>query len=519
MYSYIIVDDEPLIRRGIKKKLESLENEITCRGEAANGKAALDLIEQKNPDVIITDMRMPVMDGTTLLPLLSERYPGKYLIVISGYKDFEYTRYAIRANAVDYLLKPVREEELVASMRNALRMLEAKTLVIQEITHSREEQERSCYEHDIQMLTNLVLGYHTAEVQLTSEKLKFTEKLHQLILITLHSPQPLSAGQLAQFLEENGFGDLALYLQHVQAQNLGFLILFLPSKSALPAMDLCRQVVSSLQRLHSSRVQEVSYGISGLHTSLLELHEAFLESVNALNQRHPMERSQCYISGQEALALPVTWDEEEELLFAIEAGMSGRIRDLLQNLFSHLAGSPEYTLFDVKQYCYYLTNRVKLMAALYFDQIKGGDVNANTQNTLNTLFTLDELHTYYLQFFMNISNAIFPASVYTSENVVENIKNYVERNYQKDLSVEFISSLFNLNRNYCSTVFKEKTGDTLINYINQVRIDRAKELLKHTDKKMYQISRSVGYENVKYFFRVFKKYAKVSPEQYRKQFD
>ncbi len=149
-------------------------------------------------------MKMPVMDGTTLLPLLSERYPSKYLIVISGYKDFEYTPYAIRANAVDYLLKPVREEELVASMRNALQMLEEKTMVIQEITHSREEQERSCYEHDIQMLTNLVLGYHTVDVQLTSEKLKFTEKLHQLVLITLHSPQPLPAGQLAHFWRRTG---------------------------------------------------------------------------------------------------------------------------------------------------------------------------------------------------------------------------------------------------------------------------------------------------------------------------
>ena len=88
MYSYIIVDDEPLIRKGTRKKLESMDK-LSCAGEASNGEAALELIRGKDPDLIITDMKMPIMDGTELLPVISSQYPDKYIIDITGYKDFE----------------------------------------------------------------------------------------------------------------------------------------------------------------------------------------------------------------------------------------------------------------------------------------------------------------------------------------------------------------------------------------------------------------------------------------------
>lgn len=107
MYQFIIVDDEPLIRLGTLKKLEPLKDQIHCSGEAGNGKQALKLIEEFHPDLVILDMEMPVMDGTQLLPFLAEHYPDMQLIVISGYKSFDYIKYAISANVIDYILKSV----------------------------------------------------------------------------------------------------------------------------------------------------------------------------------------------------------------------------------------------------------------------------------------------------------------------------------------------------------------------------------------------------------------------------
>ena len=106
MYNYIVVDDEPLTRKGTIKKLSSLGDKITCVGEAGNGLEGLDLIEKAHPDIIITDMNMPELDGTMFLMEIRKRLPLIPIIVISGYKDFEYAQSAIKSNACKYILKP-----------------------------------------------------------------------------------------------------------------------------------------------------------------------------------------------------------------------------------------------------------------------------------------------------------------------------------------------------------------------------------------------------------------------------
>lgn len=136
-------------------------------------------------------------------------------------------------------------------------------------------------------------------------------------------------------------------------------------------------------------------------------------------------------------------------------------------------------------------------------------------NVVNHIFTLAELEDYYLQFFLNLTTLLKPNSVYAIDDVIEKIQIYIQRNYQKNLTQDFISSLFYINRSYLSTLFKARTGQKFIDYLNDIRISRSQELLRHSDKKMYQIARSVGYDNVKYFFRIFKKKNGESPEQWR----
>ena len=106
-------------------------------------------------------------------------------------------------------------------------------------------------------------------------------------------------------------------------------------------------------------------------------------------------------------------------------------------------------------------------------------------------------------------------SVYNDNNLIDQIKIYIRRNYSKNLTQEFIASLFYLNRSYLSQLFKKKTGEKFVDFLNDVRIEKAKELLTNTDKKMYSIAKAVGYDNTKYFFRIFKKRMGITPEQYR----
>lgn len=139
------------------------------------------------------------------------------------------------------------------------------------------------------------------------------------------------------------------------------------------------------------------------------------------------------------------------------------------------------------------------------------------QAIVNTLFTIEDIKKYYEQFFLNVTNMLRDKSVYTTNELIDRILIYIQRNYQRNLTEEFIASLFYLNRSYLSQLFRQKTGEKFIDYLNDIRIDKAKELLVSTDRKMYQIAKSAGYNNTKYFFRIFKKKTGITPEQYRLQ--
>ena len=140
------------------------------------------------------------------------------------------------------------------------------------------------------------------------------------------------------------------------------------------------------------------------------------------------------------------------------------------------------------------------------------------QAIVNTLFSSDEVKAYYMQFFLNITSLLKKQSVYNTGELIDQIQLYIQRNYQKNITQEFIASLFYLNRSYLSQLFKKQTGQKFVDYLNDIRMNKAKELLIHSDRKMYQIAKNVAYDNTKYFFRIFKKKIGLSPEQYREQF-
>lgn len=515
MYTYLLVDDEALTRKGTLKKLESLQDTVQCVGEAENGAEALEKIRQLDPDIVITDMNMPVMDGTQLLPLLSENFPGKQVIVISSYKDFEYMHQAIKANAVDYILKPFGKEDIQACILRAIEQIESKSSMTQQIISSESQKEAAQYEYDIQLLKNILLGYHTASTRLISNRLSFINDTHQFILISIHSLDCLDEMDLQSFLTENGFGDLAVFLPNENTPALGCLILFVPSGSMLNVNDFCTQIVQSLIYRYDRELKNLLFGISQLHNDISQLHAAFLETVNALNTKRLSDNFCYYFYAPSTVeTTPIVWPEREEFLFRLESGMAEEVSRLLNDLFLYFSGM-QATLSDIKYYYFQLSYQAQSIMSQYMEQVKSDSSSLSMQNMLNTMFTLEELQRYFSQFFLNIANILKDCNVYANNDAVEKVKIYVQKNYRNDLTMEFISSLLYMNRSYLSHLFKERTGEKFVDYLNNVRIEKAKALLKDTEKKMYAIAKAVGYDNIKYFFRIFKKKTGMTPEQFR----
>lgn len=208
------------------------------------------------------------------------------------------------------------------------------------------------------------------------------------------------------------------------------------------------------------------------------------------------------------------WDKTEEFLFRIDAGMEAQVKELTEELFGWYAKQSNYTLADVKYHCYTLSDQCAQILNQY---LKGAENSGSMQNIVNHTFSLGELKNYYARFFANLAALIHPYTVYAANDTIERIQIYIQRNYQKNLNQEFISYLLNLNRSYLSTLFKAKTGEKFVDYLNKVRVEKSKELLRSTNQKLFYVAKAVGYDNAKYYSRVFKKFTGLTPEQYRQE--
>jgi len=513
MYTFIIVDDEALIRRGMLKKIRAAfpEEQLQFAGEADNGEAGLQLIRTANPDIIITDMRMPEMDGKSFLKLLQHDYPDKKVIVVSGYSDFEYMKEAISAKVVGYLLKPFSREEIRDTLKKAFQLLEAERSAQQRMEYSEIEKEEISYGADLQSLSNLILGIQPKDKApaFRSNKMQALSRAERYVLMTAYA-QDKPETETLPFASDNG-----VFIPHAQNERLGLYLLYEPAGGS----DVQKQAEALAEQIVCEAGGEttVIVGISGVKTSLSQLAEAYAETASALNGRRVAD-DRCGVAvftGDERPAEPVAWDSMDELLFFLEAGNAPKAAEWTGKLFEHVASTPGVTLGQVKATCRLLIHEVRDMLHRYFRTAGSHSASSSFEAVLAASFDIEAIQTYLLQVLPGIAEMLNERSIYSSDNVIDNIKVYIEQHYNKELTLEKLSSLFFINPSYCSYLFKEKTGTKLIDYVNSVRIGKAKEMLRRTDYKVYQIAKTLGYDNTKYFFRVFKKVTGSTPEEYR----
>ena len=517
MLTFIIIDDEPITRMGTLQKLSPLMDQLRCVGEADDGQEGLALIEKLHPDIVITDMKMPVLDGLSLLPAVARDYPDISLIIISGYKDFDYMKQAFHARAVDYLLKPFSSEELCAVMEKAIDQQTRKKDPGKEALPVPENVEALQQNYDLQMIRNRIAGHEQDEKPFTNAHIRQLFQNRQFLLSVLYSLEPLDAGMIEDFLRENRYRESILYVSHFHTERLCYLILTIAPGNTVDPADYCPKILRGIQALFLPKKQQVLFGCSRLHQKLSDLHVASLEAISALNQYSPSQPDIFFFSDAEKKPPRVlSWEKTGELIFSIEAGRVPETRFLTEQLFDHFRKTQPLTLLDIKTSCYNISSQVRLIVGNTIPEVQQLRADNNLQTAMNQIFSLEELHDYYLNFWSNLAANLTERDIYGDADLVRNVKTYIEHYYQKQISVELAAALFHVNRSYLSHTFKKKTGQTFIDYLNQIRVKHAKELLANSDKKMYQIALLSGYNNVRYFFRAFKKIEGITPDQFRK---
>jgi two-component system response regulator YesN len=426
MFKLIIVDDEYLIRESLKRSIPWQEWGIDFQGEANHGKTALELIDRVKPDLVLTDIRMPVMDGIELAKKIKEKYAYIKVLFISGYSDFSYAQQAFKLGVNDYILKPIDNEQVKESLER----------IIQDMCKERE---------------------YTDEIESIRKHL-YVEK-------------PIIVNRLFNNLIRN--------------------------------VSLFRKK-ESLRRLNAFGLHLAKdNGTYGLIVFKIKNQSTLTRKINE-------EERQIFLFGIMNIATEILIDDMETYMF--ESG-----HDEVSAIV-HFSTLPDHKSRQrLLNKVLYIQDRVKEFFRI--DVISG--ISRVHPNVENLEICYEEAIRAIATFYMSSSDTIFLADDMLTETneknarVVEKAKAYIEEHLSKDISILEIAQYVGLSQNYFSNVFKQRSGKTLLDYIISKKMEVAYHYVTSTDLKIYEIAEHVGFQDAKYFNKVFKKYFNVVPSDLR----
>jgi two-component system, response regulator YesN len=519
-YSYIVIDDESLIRKGIIQKINATLLDIHLAGEAEDGEEALQLLRKADPDIILLDMKLPVLDGKLLLKTIRNAYPQKKVIIISGFSDFEYTKCAIENNVIGYLLKPFNRDEIKHLLEKAIQLLEQEKLdqtKIDYIIQEKEQYQKNLY---LQQLVNAISNpFNEATIaQINAGMLEQMKASGSFLLMIVASQIPIPKIKLMNLLQQHDAEAHYLYIP-IQFDPKGHLLLFYLNDKLESDIQTLPEVVRKLFQILSAQSEaesELYFGLSTVKDHLNQLHEAYVECRHAIESRKLLAKKEMLnFSGKYPQFVTFHWENQEYLLFFIESGNSVQVTKYVVELFDILQKDLEMTFQNIKDICNTL-----LSDTLTLVKNQSIDVDNETffdiHQVSSGLIGFTQLQELFLENCLRITEGFKQKNYYASHSLIDNIQKYVQLNYNKKLSLEKISNLFFVNSSYCSYIFKEKTGENLSDYINKIRIENAKKLLKNNLYNITKVAKVVGYNNVSYFFRIFKNSTGLTPWEYKK---
>lgn len=512
----MIVDNEETIRKGLASCIHWENMGCTIVAQAADGIEALELLPQAKPDIVISDIRMPGMDGLELSNALHCHHPDIKVIILTGFPDFRYAQKAIGYGVVDFVLKPTSVESLTAAVEKAKQLiLEEKShlTVYQKLANQNEE---NLTLQRVLFLNELIHANQFSSAYIYSKLKQLHLDLQQYHVICVSilmlqedegsaAKKPL---QETQTVLENLLKPSPVCFIPRGEQSSYVVVPGVPSSTLLSVCTEAANIVSSLFACTPS------FGISSLSVTPLQMRNVAAQARQARQFAEYLGRTPAVVGHGE---IPAAGKEEldgiaedlRHLKLAMERQNPVGAEAIFRRIFeqAHAAGISAGGIRTIYIYIY------NFCIGIVFEN--------NIEDGVNTpLFTLPDIllggesTEEDLLFF--IKDMLLRAEPTKNPGaVVSEVKRYVSLHYREDLSLENLASMVHLSPTYLSRFFKKETGENLSLYIQNMRVEKAKELLANTSMKSYEVAEAVGIHDPVYFSRIFKKITGLKPKDYR----
>ena len=527
MIKVFITEDESIVREGLRDIVPWEKYGFEFVGDAPDGEIALPLIRKLKPDVLITDIKMPFMDGLALSSIVSRELPDTKIIILSGYSDFEYARQAIALNVDQYLLKPITKAAI-------LKALEQTRQKIQEEREQRDYLRR--YEQDIKKYESF-------------SRRAFFERLVEGSMSVQEIYE--EAGRLNLDLNADGYNFLIFTVQAVDESTYSetaavtleglldyFLrypgcILFRSGLQAYAALimgdsqsltDLTERALDTIQRRCGAAAEKLNwYAAVGTPTFRLSgLAQCYKDASHVLAYRHlfpsihvfraEMLRSEGADGGAACLETldPGKLDPMVIRNF-LQTGTTEETEAFAQEYLSNLGGAERSLLFR-----HYIMMSVRINAELCLQQLgcQQEDFSRLPQPEVN--LPAEKLEEYIISVLTAALQLRDVKSQKESSDIMSSAIRYIEKNYtDENISLNSVAQAINISANYLSALFSQKMGVSFVEYLTQKRMNRAKQLLQRTNMRSSEIAYQVGYRDPRYFSFVFRKTQGCTPRAFR----
>ena len=502
MYRILVVDDEKIERNGIKFLLGQMEEPLTVL-EAANGKQAVEVLEKESVDILLTDIKMPFIDGMELIERAHAKYPELLKIIFSGFGDFEHAKTAIKYGVQDYILKPVEPDEFKATLSRVVSALRER-----DTTKQLRDMSKAFFEEHI--LYSLVNGGNVEELKKRNGDIHDIGEIcsyKQMILIEYDTDFfGRKDENLLDVLKET-LGEGVRYLNLNPQQS----VVFLQEALEKSGRGVCEKLY---ERLYSKYHYVCHIVLSDAIVSMDEYGSAMESMEGVMENKFFQTESHVFLVEENKASFAGQMDDD--ILFK-QMKQDIKMKDIVA-LKTHFGwvcekyrDKTEYSQVYVK---FIFSNLLKD----FYDSLPE-DKKGALDKEIDQLYRSTDFGSVKAIIDDNILRLeeVFSVNPQMAHREIEAVKQYIYEHYKEELSIDILAKLVYMAPSYLSAIFKKETGQNLSKFIKEYRMEKAKDMLENTHMKIVNVSEAVGYPNVSYFCQSFREFFGVSPQKFRNQ--
>ncbi|GGH12191.1 response regulator [Paenibacillus segetis] len=530
MKKVLLVDDEILIRETIRDCIHWEKEGFLYCGDASDGEVALPMIEQMKPDILITDIKMPFMNGLELCTIVRRAMPEIKIIILSGHGEFEYARAALSMDIEEYCLKPISSSDLIGLLHRVSEKIDRERSEKEHIEQLKQsENERKSLTFD-KLLNDLCSGFLTTTEAIHAASIlsiPLIARYYAVAVIDIRCSEDLSPfdPQVSDTIAEE-----SLILQQTFTTNHADVLEFKPSRTKsvwIIKGDSQEALEGYLESLHviqensykQSRNFTISVGIGSIQDRIQGIHISFLDAEEDMYwQRLSRQNSQNLWEANRSSMNQNIFLDRNVIIGFLKVGSPSQTQSFIRNFAAGL----EQIDWNSSLTGYYILNDITLgvfrtAEELYRSPEGTEAILHDFQKSIESIRTWEEVCTYLIKLVEQFWLWRSKSSDRYADLLIK-VKEYIQANYNKNyISLQDAAEYVNVSPSHLSKIFSQETGQTFIDYLTQKRIRRAMELLQSTQARTYEVAFQVGYNDAHYFSNLFKRITGMTTTEFRKK--